>query len=142
MHRVKRQESGGNEATYYGNTLSYECGLARRFNNLETGLLYDERSITCNWNKTWTPYNELDSCEWVACINPPKPPSFTHLQADWDGVPVNFTSNIAYSCNSDDVSRYFEWDRDMESYNVTCLGKHHEYIIMIIFSSSQLSYVT
>ena len=114
--------------TFYGNKLTYECGLARRFENPETGFLYDERSIVCNWNKTWSPYNELDSCKWVACINPPQPPSYTNLQVDWDGVPVNFSSSIPYTCNSDDVTRYFELDRDMETYNITCLGKDKEYV--------------
>ena len=88
----------------------------------ESDLLYDERSIMCNWNKTWSPHDELDSCVWVACINPPEAPSHTNVKVDWDGLPVNFTDNISYGCNSDDVPRYFEWDRDMEIYNVSCLG--------------------
>ena len=119
--RYKRDDAD-KEMTFYGNKLTYECGLARRFEDGETGRLYDERSIVCNWNKTWTPYNELDSCKWVACINPPDPPSFTNLKVEWDGIPVNFTDNIPYTCNSDEVNHYFEWDRDMEHYNVTCLS--------------------
>ena len=121
-NRYKRQEATKEELTFFGNTLTYQCGLARRFENPETNLLYDERSIVCNWNKTWTLHNELDSCEWVACIDPPSPPAFTNLEVEWDGAPVNFTSNIPYTCNSEVVARYFESDRDMEDYNVTCLG--------------------
>ena len=61
----------------YGVSLGYECGLARMFEDPETEQLYDMRWMGCNWNKTWTPYDSLDSCKWVACINPPDPPPHT-----------------------------------------------------------------
>ena len=38
----------------YGSVLRYQCGLARRFYDPELDSLYDERFMTCNWNKTWT----------------------------------------------------------------------------------------
>ena len=50
----------------------YECGLARKFLNKETKKTYDERWMSCNWNKSWTPSDTLDECVWVQCINPPK----------------------------------------------------------------------
>ena len=56
----------------YGSKLGYECGLARRFEDLETSELYSERWMNCNWNKTWTPVDTLDECVWIQCINPPQ----------------------------------------------------------------------
>ena len=122
IQRYRRQTSEEENISFYGNTLTYECGLARRFLDAETELLYDRKSITCNWNKTWTPSSELDSCVWVACINPPEPPSETNLEVEWDGVPVNFTYNVSYSCSSDNLPTYFEEDEEMPQYNLTCLG--------------------
>ena len=54
----------------HGSKLGYSCGLGRMFESYE-GDLYDEMWIQCNWNKTWTPTTELDTCKWVQCINPP-----------------------------------------------------------------------
>lgn len=54
----------------HGSKLGYSCGLGRMFESYE-GDLYDEMWIQCNWNKSWTPTTELDSCKWVQCINPP-----------------------------------------------------------------------
>ena len=122
MQRYRRQTKDEESISFYGNTLTYECGLARRFLDSESDLLYDKRSMTCNWNKTWTPSPELDSCEWVACIHPPEAPPFANLVVEWDGLPVNFTHNVSYSCSSDDVPTYFELDKKMLDYNVTCLG--------------------
>ena len=50
---------------------SYECGLARLFEDPYTNRLYTERTIQCNWNGTWTPVDYLDHCVWIACLNPP-----------------------------------------------------------------------
>ena len=120
--RIRRQTKDDTSISFYGNTLTYECGLARRFKEPESNLLYDTRSIVCNWNKTWTPYTEIDPCIWVACINPPDPPFFTNLVVEWDGVPINFTNNISYTCDSDFIPHYFESDRDLQEYNISCLG--------------------
>ena len=49
----------------YGVQLGYQCGLARLFEEGETGQLYQQRWIECNWNKTWTPWDYLDGCKWV-----------------------------------------------------------------------------
>ena len=38
----------------YGSVLRYQCGLARRFYEPDLDLEYDERNMTCNWNRTWT----------------------------------------------------------------------------------------
>ena len=51
--------------------IRYECGLARRFYDIEAEEHYDERWMTCNWNTTWTKHDSLDECVWVQCLNPP-----------------------------------------------------------------------
>ena len=75
--------------------------------------------MTCNWNSTWTLYDSLDTCEWVACINPPTPPEEALIALQWDGDPVEFNGNVSYTCKDEDL--YFEIDKNMEEYNVTCL---------------------
>ena len=123
VQRYRRQASEEENIAFFGNTLTYECGLARRFKDVESDILYDERSIICNWNKTWTPSPDLDPCVWVACINPPSPPSLANIEVEWDGAPVNFTHNVSYSCSSEGPPSYFEIDKEMQVYNVSCLGK-------------------
>ena len=39
--------------------------------------------------------------------------------SNWDEEPVEFFSNSSYSCAAPDL--YFEMDRDLESWNMTCL---------------------
>ena len=43
----------------------------------------------------------------------------TELGLCLQGEPVNFTDSVAYVCAGDDL--YYEEDRDMTEYNVTCL---------------------
>ena len=38
---------------------------------------------------------------------------------EWNGDPVEFNSSAVYLCESSDI--YFQMDKDMEGYNVTCL---------------------
>ena len=137
--RYKRKTTENNDISFYGNTLTYECGLARRFLDPEREQLYDNRSIICNWNKTWTPNPELDPCVWVACINPPAAPPFTNLEVEWDGVPLNFTHNISYSCSSE---TFFEMDRDLQDYNITCLGTTFFASILLFFVLDDGSWAT
>ena len=103
----------------YGTTLRYECGIARKFYDEAFDEFYDERNMTCNWDKRWTLPDQLDPCVWVQCINPPSPPASSQLRLVWDGAPVNFTHNVSYVCQEEEL--YFEWDRDMLEYNVECL---------------------
>ena len=93
--RMKRQVDPGISTEQYrsGVTLTYTCGVARRFQNSTD--LYDERyvvkyllnerwdvrsqiferkvfiasqrSFECQWDKSWTPSIELDPCVWVEC---------------------------------------------------------------------------
>ena len=107
------------ELRSYGSRLRYECGLARKFLDPETGRHYDERWMTCNWNSSWTLYDSLDTCEWVACLYPPQPPEEALLALQWDGLPTEFDGNVSYTCKDENL--YFEMDKDMIEYNVTCL---------------------
>ena len=103
----------------YGSVLRYQCGLARRFYEPDLDEEYDERNMTCNWNKTWTSRDYIDECVWVSCLHPPQPPEGSFLSMLWSGDPVDFYGNVSYICEEEGL--YFEWDRDMEEFNVTCL---------------------
>ena len=103
----------------YGSRLRYECGLARRFYDPEAEEFYDERTIQCNWNNTWSRHDYLDECVWTQCLYPPEPPEGYLLTTTWAGDPVEFYDNATYVCDGEDL--YFEWDRDMAEFNVTCL---------------------
>ena len=81
--------------------------------------MIQERYLQCNWNKTWTQYDSLDECVWVQCLYPPDPPPETLLASTWTGDPVDFNENVSYVCPGDDL--FFEWDRDMEVFNISCL---------------------
>ena len=103
----------------FGSRLRYECGLARRFLDPESEVHYDERWLQCNWNNSWTQTDSLDPCVWVACLYPPHPPEGLGVKLDWDGDPVEFNANVSYVCESDDL--FFEWDRDLPEFNISCL---------------------
>ena len=107
------------ELRSYGTRLRYECGLARLFYNEIFNETYKERNLTCNWNRSWTETDHLDPCVWIQCLYPPEPPTGTNLLLNWDGSPVNFTHTVSYTCSQDDL--YFEWDRQMTEFHVTCL---------------------
>ena len=106
------------EMRSFGSQLRYECGLGRRFFDTEMEEHYEERWMTCNWNTTWTKYESLDDCVWIQCINPPPPPEGTGLVSNYDGEAVEFFDNNTYVCQE---GLYFEWDRDMPEFNITCL---------------------
>ena len=103
----------------YGSRLRYECGLARRFYDPEVEEFYDERTIQCNWNNTWSRHDYLDECVWTQCLYPPEPPEGYLLTTTWAGDPVEFYDNATYVCDGEDL--FFKWDRDMAEFNVTCL---------------------
>ena len=104
-----------------GSRMRYECGLARRFYNLELSSngTYQERMMQCNWNRSWTPESSLDPCVWVQCINPPPPPGGSGMRFVWDGSPVEFGQNVSYVCEEEGL--YFEAGREISEFNVTCL---------------------
>ena len=51
------------------------------------------------------------------------PPPEARLELVWDGSPVNFTDTVSYVCSGGEGEEelFFEWDRDMAEYNVSCL---------------------
>ena len=106
------------EMRSFGSQLRYECGLGRRFFDTEMEEHYEERWMTCNWNTTWTKYESLDDCVWIQCINPPPPPEGTGLVSNYEGEAVEFFDNNTYVCQE---GLFFEWDRDMPEFNITCL---------------------
>ena len=101
----------------YGSVLRYQCGPARKFYDPELDELYPERNMTCNWNATWTTRDYVDECVWTQCLYPPEPPGNTLLLSTWGGDPVEFYDNVSYVCPE---GLYFEWDREMPEYNLTC----------------------
>ena len=107
------------EIKSHGTMLRYECGLARKFYDEGLEEQYDERFMTCNFNKTWTEHDYIDECVWIQCLYPPEPPKETNLKLIWDGSPINFTESVSYVCKEDDL--YFESDRELQEYTVQCL---------------------
>ena len=103
----------------YGSRLRFECGKARRFYDPEAEELYDERTIQCNWNNTWSRHDYIDECVWTQCLYPPPSPEGYLLTTTWAGDPVEFYDNATYICDGEEL--YFEWDRDMAEFNVSCL---------------------
>ena len=85
-------------AKNYMANLTYDCGSAREF-FYEDGTQAKTQSMTCQWDRTWTPTAELGECDWVACLKPPLPPASTHLRnTDWFGEPIPFGDQIRYVC--------------------------------------------
>ena len=48
----------------------------------------------------------------------PQPPATALLVSLYDDTPVEFYGNSSYVCAGEEL--YFEWDRDMAEFNVTC----------------------
>ena len=46
------------------------------------------------------------------------PPPGTRLASTWSGEPVDFYGNVSFVCEEEEL--YFEWDREMEEFNITC----------------------
>lgn len=46
-------------------------------------------------------------------------PEDSRLVMNWDGAPVEFNSSAVYQCESTDI--FFEIDKELDGYNVTCL---------------------
>ena len=63
----------------YMTNLTYYCGAARQFLTPD-GSHVESMSATCQWDTTWSGVTTLPPCDWVACLEPPKPPSWTNLR--------------------------------------------------------------
>ena len=48
----------------------------------------------------------------------PQPSEDLQIALQWDGEPVEFNSSVSYACAEEET--YFEWNRTMEEYNITC----------------------
>ena len=91
------------------------CGAARMFLT-PAGIHVAEKTMTCQWDKTWSPDTELPgSCDWVACLRPPLPPFSTNLQVTgWLGEPIPFGDEAHYVCR-----RGFQFEDDPAQVEVT-----------------------
>ena len=88
----------------------YYCGAAREFLD-KTGEHKDSISMTCNWNKTWSPVDDLLPCDWVACLDPPVPPQYANLRVtNWFGDPIQFGEKVRFVCE-----RGMKFDADPET---------------------------
>ena len=97
--------------------LTYNCGSAREFFYADDS--HDKtQSMTCQWDRTWTPTVELGECDWVACLKPPLAPASTHLRVtDWHGTPISFGDQARYVC---DRGYQFEDDPSQLDVKYTC----------------------
>ena len=72
--------------------------------------------MTCLWDRNWTATNVLDPCDWVQCLKPPNPPTFTNLRVtDWDGEPINFGDKITYVCE-----KGYQFEDDQYQVSISC----------------------
>ena len=103
--------------TNYMANLTYSCGTARRF-LLPTGDHEVSQTMSCQWDKSWTPTPSLDPCDWVACLKPPTPPLSTHLRvSDWFGDPIAFGEQVRFVCER---GYFFEADPGQLDVRFTC----------------------
>ena len=109
----------------YMANLTYHCGSAREF-LLSGGSHTLTESMTCQWDRTWTPKSEIHECDWVACLKPPIPPKSTFLRVtDWFGDPIPFGEQVRYVCER---GYYFEEDPSQVDVKYTCQdGSAEEY---------------
>ena len=101
----------------YMANLTYSCGSAREFHYAD-GSHSPSQSMTCQWNRVWTPTATLGTCDWVACLSPPLPPSSTNLEiTHWFGDPIPFGEDVMYVCKN---GYHFEEDYHQVGVNYTC----------------------
>ncbi len=82
----------------YQTELYYKCAPARAFN--VSGTIQQSVSMSCGWDKQWTPADTLPHCSWTHCEEPPEPApvNFTQLERVWDGEMVELDVTINYTC--------------------------------------------
>ena len=98
-------------------TSRYYCGSARKFLSPE-GEHIPSMAMTCQWNKTWTPDSEILPCDWVACLEPPRPPEYANLRVtNWFGAPIQFGDSVRFVCKR---GMMFEEDPEIPFVEYTC----------------------
>ena len=75
--------------------------------------------MSCLWDRSWEPTDSLPGpCDWVSCLQPPRPPESTHLRVtDWDGHPVQFGDLVRLVCQR---GFYFEEDPAQVDVSYSC----------------------
>ena len=75
-------------------------------------------SLTCNWNKTWSPDPHILACDCVACLQPTQPPQYANLVVnEWFGDPIHFGDKVRFVCER---GMKFEDDPDREYEEYQC----------------------
>ena len=105
--------------------LTYHCGSGREF-KISDSEHSPTLSMTCQWDKTWTPSSSIDECDWVSCLKPPLPPPSRNLRvSDWDGETIPFGEQIRFVCKR---GHKFEEDPEQVDVKYTCQdGSNNEY---------------
>ena len=63
----------------YATSLRYQCGAARMFLNSD-GSHQATQNMSCGWDRSWSEDTALLECDWVACLQPPAPPTVANLR--------------------------------------------------------------
>ena len=116
----------------YNAALEYHCAPGRAFNDSGTTRL--TLTLTCDWDKAWKPYTELPLCDCKSpnclkrppikcffsgthCAAPPLPGPEHNLVPGWDGLPIEFDSEMDYIC---DRGMKFKEDFNLDKQIGTC----------------------
>ena len=100
------------------NYFRYHCGSAREFFYDDKDASEATQSMTCQWDKSWTPSPVLGTCDWVACLKPPSPPASAHIRyTDWFGAPIQFGEQVKFVCER---GYFFEDDFHQTEVLFTC----------------------
>ena len=101
----------------YAANLTYHCGAARQFVRSD-GSTVDTLTMTCGWDRSWSGDTDLLPCDWVACLQPPKPPASTNLRhADWFGDIIPFGGWVRFVCER---GMMFEDEPELEYVEYQC----------------------
>ena len=101
----------------YMANLTYHCGSGREF-KISDSEHSPSQSITCQWDKTWTPSSTIAECDWVSCLKPPVPPPSRNLRvSDWNGETIPFGEQIRFVCKR---GYKFEVDPEQADVKYTC----------------------
>jgi len=95
----------------------YECGAARQFKDKD-GIHQVSHIMTCLWDRNWTNTNVLNECDWVQCLKPATPPSWSNLKiSNWNGKPYEFDTYAVYVCKR---GYYYLKNVNIKSFQYKC----------------------